>query len=115
MMYTRYMRARGTDSPVRRVSVGDARSILAELLNRAAYRGERILLHRRGKEVAALVPVEDLRLLEVLEDRHDAQEAKRILAEMEARSETPVPYEQVRRKLGLGVAARRTSRRKSAG
>ena len=38
---------------------------------RVAYKGERIVLERHGKDVAALVSVEDLELLEELEDRTD--------------------------------------------
>lgn len=43
-----------------------ARADLAELVNRVAYSGERILLTRHGKMVAAIVPAEDLELLERL-------------------------------------------------
>ena len=59
----------------------EARDDFAELLNRVAYRGERIALHRRGKKVAALVPIEDLLLLERLEDRMDLEAARRAMKE----------------------------------
>ena len=42
------------------VTVADARSGLAELLNRVAYGKERLVITRHGREIAALVPVEDL-------------------------------------------------------
>lgn len=41
-----------------------ARAELAELVSRVGYTGERILLTRHGKPLAALVPVEDLEALE---------------------------------------------------
>ena len=41
----------------------------AHVINRVAYKGERIILHRRGKEVAAIIPIVDLRRLERLEGR----------------------------------------------
>lgn len=41
-----------------------ARAELAELVNRVGYSGERILLTRHGKPLAALVPVEDLEALD---------------------------------------------------
>jgi antitoxin Phd len=70
------------------------------LINRAVYRGERILFERRGKEVAALISVEDLRLLERLiadqEDRIDATAAKAALSEPGV-----IPYETVRKELAL--------------
>lgn len=41
-----------------------ARAELAELVSRVGYTGERIILTRHGKPLAALVPVEDLEALE---------------------------------------------------
>ena len=49
-----------------------------------AYRGERIAIHRHGKKVAVLVPVEDLAMLEALEDRIDVALAKKALRTREA-------------------------------
>ena len=49
-----------------------ARENFADTLNRVSYGKERVLIHRRGKEVAALVPVEDLRSLEEMEDSKDS-------------------------------------------
>lgn len=47
-----------------RISTADARRELAEILNRVAYGKERMVVTRHGKEVAAIVPVEDLDLLD---------------------------------------------------
>jgi prevent-host-death family protein len=44
------------------VGVAEAKARLSELLGRVAHRGERILVRRRGKPVAVLVPVEDVAL-----------------------------------------------------
>ena len=49
---------------------------LAELLSRAAYGKERFVLTRHGKEMGAIVPVEDLDLLE----RRGAQEERAYLS-----------------------------------
>lgn len=66
--------------------------------------GEPVLLSHGDKPVAALISVKDLRLLEQyfeeLEDRIDCEEAEKALAEIA--KEGTVPYEQVRRELGLG-------------
>ncbi|MGI8783817.1 MAG: prevent-host-death family protein [Acidobacteriota bacterium] len=59
---------------------------------------ERVILTRRGKKLAAVVPIEDVKILEELEDRIDLEEAERILADPK---EKPVRYEQARRKMGL--------------
>ena len=64
-----------------RVSASKAREELAETLNRVAYGGERIILERRGKNLAALVPMEDLELIRELEDRIDLETARRALKE----------------------------------
>lgn len=87
------------------VTTTEARDQFAELLNRAAYGGERVVLTRRGKELAALISIEDLRLLERLieevEDRIDVEEARKALAEMEATGEEPIPAEELWKRLGL--------------
>lgn len=44
--------------------VGDAKKHFSELMSRAAYKGERFLIERRGRPMAALVPAKDLDRLE---------------------------------------------------
>jgi len=66
------------------ISVSKLKDTLSEVLNRAAYGRERIVVASRGKPKAAVVSVEDLKLLEELEDALAAREA---LAEYE-RGET---------------------------
>ena len=78
-------------------SAVQAREQFADLVNRSAYRGERITLTRRGKGVAAVVPIEDLQLLEQLEDRIDIAEARKALKEPGPN----VPWEKVKKELGL--------------
>jgi antitoxin (DNA-binding transcriptional repressor) of toxin-antitoxin stability system len=46
------------------MDVSTLRVGLSDALNRAGFGGERIVLQRRGKAVAALVPLRDLRQLE---------------------------------------------------
>ena len=74
-----------------------AREEFAEVLNRVAYGKERIVLHRHGKPLVAIIPVEDLQLLERLlegeEDRIDVEEARRILANP---TEEENPWEQIK-------------------
>ena len=83
-----------------RVMANEAAGELSEMLERVASKRERIPIRRRGKVVAALVPAEDLALLEAeeLQDRRDAKEAKRRLADPQ---EIPVPYARARKQLGL--------------
>ena len=81
-----------------RMTASKARGKFSDLLSRVANRGERIVVRRRGKDVAALVPVQDLALLEEMQDHQDAAEAIRRLADP---TEVPIPYEQARKELGL--------------
>jgi prevent-host-death family protein len=84
-----------------RIASGKVRQAFAETINRVAYGRERIVLHRRGKDVAAVIPVEDLALLEEIEDRLDVREAEKVLAQSKARGEKPIPWEKAKKKLGL--------------
>jgi prevent-host-death family protein len=81
-----------------RLSIARIRVELAETLNRVFYRGERVVLQRHGKDVAVIVPLEDLMLLEALEDRMDVEAAKAALAE--AREKGTIPWEQLEREFG---------------
>ncbi len=83
-----------------RLASGKVREDFAETVNRVAYGGERIVLHRRGKDLAAMIPLEDLALLEELEYRLDVEEAEKILAQAKAKGEKPIPWERAKKKLG---------------
>jgi prevent-host-death family protein len=72
---------------------------LAETLNRVSYKGERVVVERRGKVVAAIVPVGDLELLEALEDRLDLEAARAALKEAERMG--TVPWARLKKDLGL--------------
>ena len=64
------------------VSTVVARNEFSTVLNRAAFGKERVILARRGKAIAAIVPMDDVKLLRALEDRADLADA--IAAEREA-------------------------------
>ena len=81
------------------VSVSEARHDFAEIVNRAAYGGERVRVVRRGRTVAAIIPIEDLELLERIEDELDLEAAREALAD--PANAVPVPWEQVKAELGL--------------
>jgi prevent-host-death family protein len=84
------------------ISISDARQNLAELCNRVAYGGERLLIARRGRARVALVPVEDVELLEALEDVIDLAAARNALREAE--NVGTKPLRQVLRELGVDTA-----------
>ena len=72
------------------VNLAEAKSRLSELLNRVTYRGERIILAKRGQEVGALVSREDLKLLEQIEARRDLE----LLRHMRATSKKKVSFDE---------------------
>lgn len=59
------------------LSISEARDSLAEIINRVAYRGERVILRRHGKAVAALVSASDLERLAALENRRVRRRVRR--------------------------------------
>jgi prevent-host-death family protein len=78
------------------IGVADIRANLADVINRVAYGGERIVLQRRGKQVLAVVPIEDLALIEEMENRADIRTA------LKARKEKgEVPLEKIKTRLGM--------------
>ncbi len=80
-----------------RLAASTARQHFADTLNRVIYRGERIVLFRRGKDLAAVIPLFDLHLLEALEDRIDTAEARKALKESDER----FSYDKIRGELDL--------------
>ena len=86
-----------------RLNVSKAREEFPEIVNRAAYGKERTIVSRRGKDLAAVIPIEDLRLLERLGreelDRIDIEDARAALAEADEKG--TISEEQVRKRLGL--------------
>jgi prevent-host-death family protein len=81
------------------VSTVKAREQLSTVINRAAFGKERVILTRRGKEIVAVVPIEDLRFLEELENRIDLDEARAALTE--AKRKGTVSWNKIKVDLGL--------------
>jgi len=84
-----------------RLNLSKAREEFPDVVKRAAYGKERTIVSRRGKDLAAVIPIEDLHLLERLTreevDRIDLEDARAALAEPGEN----IPLEQVKKELGL--------------
>jgi prevent-host-death family protein len=78
------------------IGVHEIRANLADVINRVAYGGERVVLKRRSKSVVAVVSMEDLELLNSLEDKADIKAAKKARKEKGG-----ITLEQYRKKHGL--------------
>ena len=81
-----------------RIPTSKARKDFADILE-AAKKGERFLLHKHNKGVAAIVSVQDLAILQAIEDCQDSRAADAAIAEIEAMGS--VPWETVKKDLGL--------------
>src|SRR5438477_9845068 len=81
------------------VIVADAKNHFSDLLRRAEYGGERVVVERHGKPVAVIVSTDDLKRLEALEDAADVRDAEAALKE--AAEHGTIPLDAVLRKHGL--------------
>jgi prevent-host-death family protein len=79
--------------------ISEAREDFASIINKVAYGGERVRLTRHGKPVAAVVPVDDMDFMEALEDELDLELVREALAD--PANQTTIPWEEVKRDLGL--------------
>lgn len=84
-----------------RIAASEAREKLATILNEVAFGGERVLLHRHGKDVAAVVPIEDFEFLEALEDKMDLDTARKALTERGSR----VKWDELKKELDRAARA----------
>lgn len=81
------------------LSTTEAQEKFSELLRRVAAEKERIVLTRAGEELVAVVPIEDLALMEALEDRADLEDAREALRE--AREKGTISLADLKAELGL--------------
>jgi prevent-host-death family protein len=94
--YNSDIKAREADMP--KMATSEARDKFTELINRAAYQGERTVIRRRGKGMAAIIPMEDFDLLEKVEDLIDSGLLKKARAEV--RKKGTIPWEKVKTDAG---------------
>ena len=95
-MYFSYKMTLCKDKTIMNVSTVEAREKFSDVINRAAYGKERVILTRRGKPIVAVVPIDDIELLEALEDRMDLDAAREALKETGT-----IPLAKVKAELGL--------------
>ena len=78
------------------ISAEKAQGPLLDAIKRAERDKERVFVKRKGKKVAAVVPIEDVEALEEIEDREDVEDAKKALAEPGGKT-----WEKLKAELGL--------------
>ena len=81
------------------ITVSEFRNKIADIVNDVGLRGERVVLKRNKKDIVAMVPIEDLNILEALEDKIDILLAKESLAGQN--DEDLVPWDEIKARHGL--------------
>ena len=69
------------EQSITRLTLCEVEENLEDTLQRVATELKRFIVHHEGKDIAVLVPIEYLALLEEIEDRLDVEAAKTALAE----------------------------------
>lgn len=77
-----------------RVNATQARETFSDTIDRVRYTGQRIVVRKRGKDVAAIVSLADLAAIEAMDDRADADAARAVLRNPNTRF---VPYADARK------------------
>ena len=93
----KWLRELAEASEVVVVNTTRARRQFSDLVTRVGFTGERVVLERNGKPIAALVPLEDLAAIIVAEDRGDLEAARRAMRE----PGPSISSEQAKKQLGL--------------
>jgi prevent-host-death family protein len=80
------------------INTAEAKEEFSELINRVAHNKERVVLTRRGKDIAALIPIEDLALLQASQDKSDLHDAVEALKE--ARHQGTITLDVLKEEIG---------------
>lgn len=86
------------DSGMSELPISEARDRLGEVVSRAEHAHERTVLTRRGKPVAVVISLDDLRELEAAEDETDLAAAREALADPDR-----VPHREVLAEYGIEI------------
>lgn len=81
------------------VTTRELRDKLSELVGRCAYGGDRFVVKRHGKPLAAIVPLEDMYVAQYVEGQLDSAEYQRALEAGEL--EKTRPWSEIKAELGL--------------
>jgi prevent-host-death family protein len=85
------------DERIPQLTVTEARSHLADIANEVIYAGKRAILTRKGKQVIAIISIEDLETLKAIEDQVDLADARKALGD--AKKHGTISLATVKRKI----------------
>ena len=78
-----------------KVTVTELKEEFRKTTGRVELAGERVIVRRNSRDAFALIPIDDLRLLELVEDKLDALEALKSLED----PRPSIPWAEARRPL----------------
>lgn len=81
------------------ISLTELKQTLSEIVNRAAYGNERIILLSRGKPRAALISLEELEQIDLL--REETQETRNMQEQLNRLAEMGALREQIQQEFGI--------------
>lgn len=81
------------------LSAAEVKEQFTDLMNHVNHHKERVIVTRRGKEVAAIIPIEDLYFLQQTHDHRLLNEALDALTEV--RQQGSIPLETFKAKVGV--------------
>ena len=81
------------------VTTRELRDKLSEIVGRCAYGGDRFVVKRHGKPLAAIVPIEDMYVAQYVEDQLDSVAYRQALEAGEL--EKTRPWSEIKAELGL--------------
>lgn len=81
------------------VTTRELRDKLSEIVGRCAYGGDRFVVKRHGKPLAAIVPIEDMYVAQYVEDQMDSAAYRQALEAGEL--EETRPWSEIKAELGL--------------
>jgi len=84
---------------MKQITTAEAIKHLSELLNRAAYGKERFVVTRHGKQLVAIVPLEEVTLLDRLRALLSKKDFEAAIEEMD--NSGTLSWDEVRRELDL--------------
>lgn len=65
-----------------RQAAAKARQNFSEIISQVAYGKDRVVIERNGKGLAAVIPMEDLKILQEMEDRADREDVRKVKQEI---------------------------------
>ena len=81
------------------ISVTQLRGQIADIINSVGIKGERVILRRNKKDIVAMIPISDLEILELIEDKLDVDEILKAMKEDEGKE--LISWEEIKVKHGL--------------